>query len=71
MDWLTALPIIFAAVTVLYAAGWVLTRWAGSRSRIPRTRKGSVLGKRAKHEADFGDHGAAEAWRGIAGGADG
>jgi len=23
MDWLTALPILFAAVTALYAAGWV------------------------------------------------
>jgi hypothetical protein len=23
MDWLTALPIVFAAVTALYAAGWV------------------------------------------------
>jgi hypothetical protein len=23
MDWLIALPIVFAAVTALYAAGWV------------------------------------------------
>jgi len=32
MDWLTALPIIFAALTALYAVGWVFTRSAGGRS---------------------------------------
>jgi hypothetical protein len=37
MDWLIALPIVFAAVTALYAAGWVfigLARVVG-RSKRP------------------------------------
>jgi hypothetical protein len=34
MDWLIVLPIVFAAVTALYAAGWVFIGLIGSGSPL-------------------------------------